>query len=115
MNTPEPCNKCIHLYVNALNKDDPFYMTECKLDLEMGVEACEKFSYWKSTTTKTPEMKDLLERIAINSFDRPYRGSVCVVCGSNRVEPEDFADDLSYVEFHISRMCQVCQDRVFGY
>jgi len=36
MNTPEPCDKCEHLYVNYLFEDDPFYLAECKLGHSLG-------------------------------------------------------------------------------
>lgn len=38
----------------------------------------------------------------------------CITCGSTKVRHEDFKDDLSRKEYGISRMCQVCQDSVFG-
>ena len=38
---------------------------------------------------------------------------VCATCGMD-VELEDFKDEISLKEFHISAMCQECQDGVFG-
>jgi hypothetical protein len=34
-------------------------------------------------------------------------------CGAKIDGPQDFRDDLSVREFHISGMCQKCQDSVF--
>jgi hypothetical protein len=45
--------------------------------------------------------------------ERPLDGSCCPTCGSDRVQPDDFKDDLSRREFKISHMCQNCQDNVF--
>jgi hypothetical protein len=47
-------------------------------------------------------------------FGRKRDGTRCVTCGSTKVKPEDFRDDLSRKEFRISFMCQACQDSVFG-
>jgi len=38
----------------------------------------------------------------------------CPLCGRVIANMRDFKDDLSYKEFKISRMCQECQDSVFG-
>jgi len=47
MNTPSPCNKCLHLYYDVMCEDDPSYMAECKLNLPIGNERCKKFKEWK--------------------------------------------------------------------
>ena len=38
----------------------------------------------------------------------------CVSCGAEVAE-EGFRDEVSLREFHISGLCQVCQDKVFGF
>lgn len=38
----------------------------------------------------------------------------CVSCGLE-VSEEGFRDEVSLREFHISGLCQVCQDKVFGF
>jgi hypothetical protein len=54
-------------------------------------------------------MKDFLD-----SFRQyPKDGKRCVLCGNKEVEEKDFVDVLSFKEFHISGMCQICQDCVF--
>jgi len=40
--------------------------------------------------------------------------SNCGQCGSDKVKPEDFADELSRKEYSISLMCQRCQDVFFA-
>lgn len=52
--------------------------------------------------------------IAKHIFGHEQDGSVCGMCGSDKVNREDFRDDLSRKEFEISLMCQDCQDRVFS-
>ena len=38
----------------------------------------------------------------------------CVSCDA-KVSEEGFRDEVSLREFHISGLCQVCQDKVFGF
>jgi hypothetical protein len=65
-------------------------------------------------TKKTPEMERALDGMAVALFGRHRTGDKCVSCGSTKVAPEDFKDAISRKEFGISRMCQPCQDSVFG-
>lgn len=46
MNTPKPCDTCVHLYYNALYKDCDWYESECKLDKQMGNGDCENYKYF---------------------------------------------------------------------
>ena len=39
----------------------------------------------------------------------------CVSCGAENITEESFRDSVSLREFHISGLCQVCQDKVFGF
>jgi len=48
MNTPEPCDSCKHLYANAMEKENPAYMAECKKGYEMGVKTCLGYRHWKT-------------------------------------------------------------------
>lgn len=43
MNTPYPCNECIHLCYDALQKDTPNHPGECDLNNQMGNEQCNDF------------------------------------------------------------------------
>jgi hypothetical protein len=38
----------------------------------------------------------------------------CALCGSKKVQRKDFRDELSWKEFQISNMCQICMDEIFG-
>ena len=40
MNTPKPCDTCKQLYVDAMQKDNPLCMAECKLGLPLDIEDC---------------------------------------------------------------------------
>lgn len=47
--------------------------------------------------------------------DEPGKESPhCVTCGSGKVAHEDFKDLLSRKEYHLSGMCQSCQDLTFS-
>lgn len=63
---------------------------------------------------KSPEMEKALDDLAKEAFGRSRQDPACVTCGSKEVQDEDFSDELSRREFRISRMCQACQDSVFG-
>jgi hypothetical protein len=63
---------------------------------------------------KSPEMEKQLEDMSQELFGRSRAGDVCVTCGSEKVKPSDFRDALSRKEYSISKMCQSCQDSVFG-
>jgi hypothetical protein len=45
MNTPPPCNTCIHLYYDCVYKDNPNYEVNCQLKLPMG-QKCKKYKVW---------------------------------------------------------------------
>jgi hypothetical protein len=38
----------------------------------------------------------------------------CAFCGSKKILKTDFRDELSWKEFNISNLCQMCQDDIFG-
>lgn len=63
---------------------------------------------------KSPEIEAALEAFTKQAFGRSRKDDVCVTCGSLKVKPEDFKNEIAHKEFGISRMCQVCQDGVFG-
>ncbi|MBD36251.1 MAG: hypothetical protein CL512_05730 [Actinobacteria bacterium] len=67
-----------------------------------------------------PQPSDKAEQVdhaitAIFGFDRKenIKAKQCVFCGT-QVELDSFKDEVSLKEFHISGMCQPCQDKVFG-
>jgi hypothetical protein len=63
---------------------------------------------------KSPAMENFQNKVTQAVFGRERTGDVCVTCGSTKVNPEDFRTDLDRKEFRISKMCQVCQDSVWG-
>lgn len=63
---------------------------------------------------KSKEMGKLLETVTMHMFNKSRNDNVCVICGSDKIKPEDFVDDLSRREFKISHMCQNCQDATFA-
>jgi len=64
--------------------------------------------------TKSNGLESALEGFAQQMFGRSRQAGACVTCGSDKIQREDFRDPLSLKEFGISRMCQKCQDSVFG-
>ena len=69
---------------------------------------------WKpQPSEKSESIDDAIT--SIFGFDRKenIKAKQCVFCGT-QVELDSFKDELSLKEFHISGMCQPCQDKVFG-
>ena len=60
------------------------------------------------------KMEKILNDLTKTMFNRERTGEHCVVCGSTKILMEDFVDDLSWKEWQISHMCQICQDEVFN-
>lgn len=58
-------------------------------------------------------MEKFKEAMAQSLYGRSRKDPICVTCGSDKINPADFKDDLSRTEFGISRMCQECQDGIF--
>jgi hypothetical protein len=63
---------------------------------------------------RSKEMEEFLNNFTNAIFGRSMNDDCCVTCGSEKINPEDFRDELSRREFNISHMCQECQDSVFG-
>ena len=65
---------------------------------------------------KSTEMKRAMETLAEELFGQDVSfdaGNKCFCCGVAVNGQGDFRDPLSWKEFGISRMCQVCQDKVW--
>lgn len=64
---------------------------------------------------KSPEIMALLNAMTLQFTGRTIKdciaNGICACCGQ---AVEGFRDDLSKREYEISRMCQKCQDGVFG-
>ncbi len=54
----------------------------------------------------------LVEKLFPDMAQRIQSGC-CPMCG-NKIHMEDFKDDISRREYEISRLCQCCQDKVWG-
>jgi hypothetical protein len=65
-------------------------------------------------STKSLKLEEILEMYVKENFGASRKDNICVTCGSDKVKLEDFRDSLSRKEWKISRMCQKCQDSVFG-
>ena len=65
-------------------------------------------------TEKSDEMEKHFFQIFGVNRKASIQGRVCVSCGTENLTEESFTDELSLREFHISGLCQVCQDSVFG-
>ena len=69
---------------------------------------------WKPTpTVKAPELESLISAITGVDRRKAITTKSCATCGRD-VTLNMFDDQLSLKEFHISGMCQTCQDKVFG-
>ena len=65
--------------------------------------------------SKSPDMEETLEEFTQNVWGRSRNDNICVTCGAEDVgKPEYFKDDISWEEWKISRMCQRCQDKIWG-
>ncbi len=63
---------------------------------------------------KSPQMEGILNEFTQAAFGRKRSDDCCVICGNTNVKVSDFRNKVSIKEFSISRMCQKCQDDVFG-
>jgi hypothetical protein len=64
---------------------------------------------------KTQQMIATLDNISLRNLGRARSlaivGRSCVTCGKRA---DLFRDSLSVKEYHISGMCQICQDEIFS-
>ena len=69
---------------------------------------------WKpQPSEKAPEIDAFLSSLLGIDRKESIKTKVCATCNAD-VELDSFKDMLSLKEFHISGMCQHCQDSVFG-
>jgi hypothetical protein len=59
---------------------------------------------------RSKEMQDFLN----DMFSRSRSGNQCVLCGSTKIQHDDFKDEMSRKEYRISFACQKCQDQIFS-
>jgi len=64
---------------------------------------------------KSERFEDSLNRFTKAAFgrrrDESHNSQICVIC---RGEANFFRDELSRKEYNISKLCQKCQDEIFG-
>ena len=65
-------------------------------------------------TEKSPEVEDMLTKLFGVNRRESITSKVCVSCGAENITEDSFRDSVSLREFHISGLCQDCQDNVFG-
>ncbi len=63
---------------------------------------------------KSKEMQKVCDIAAKNLFGRSIHDNACPCCGNKNIAHDDFRDELSWKEFNISRLCQECQDKIWG-
>ena len=64
-------------------------------------------------TTKAPAMEAHITALTGINRREAITAKTCTCCKSD-VTLDSFKDELSLREFHISGLCQTCQDSVFG-
>tara|TARA_Y100000590_G_scaffold55213_1_gene57804 strand:- start:44 stop:268 length:225 start_codon:yes stop_codon:yes gene_type:complete len=62
---------------------------------------------------KAPQLDEVITAIFGIDRKKSVKDCTCAMCGDS-VELDSFKDEISLKEFHISAMCQPCQDKVFG-
>ena len=60
MNTPSPCDKCIHLYYDCMKKDNPSDSAECKLGFNLGSD-CWCFQEYKEKKLMKKTMDTVID------------------------------------------------------
>jgi hypothetical protein len=69
---------------------------------------------WKpQPSEKAPALDAFITSFLGIDRKESVKSKTCATCGVD-VELDSFKDKLSLKEFHISGMCQTCQDSVFG-
>ena len=57
--------------------------------------------------------RDLMEQAGFGEEMKRVENRQCPLCGE-KINTDDFKDELSLKEFTISGMCQKCQDKFFS-
>ena len=64
---------------------------------------------------KSEKIDDLFKNLYGVDRKTSITNCTCVSCGAENITEKSFRDEVSLREFHISGLCQVCQDKVFGF
>ena len=71
-------------------------------------------SDWQpKASEKAPQLDEVITAIFGIDRKKSVEDCTCAMCGKG-VSFDSFKDEISLKEFHISAMCQPCQDSVFG-
>ena len=62
---------------------------------------------------KAPELEQTISAIFGINRKESIERKQCAIC-SSEVELDSFKDEISLKEFHISGMCQPCQNKIFS-
>jgi hypothetical protein len=77
----------------------------------------EQIDRWRSVVASAMTWEQVMAKVA-QIHDEKLNGTVgtqrCTLCGSTKMAPEDFKDELSKREAKISGTCQSCQDNLFA-
>jgi hypothetical protein len=68
---------------------------------------------WPPKSNKSEQMEEMLTVFAGHEGNI-FKRADCAMCLKTDLLPENFRNEGSIREFGISRLCQACQDKVFG-
>jgi len=69
---------------------------------------------WKpKPSEKAPELDAFITSLLGINRKESIQNKICPCCEAS-IERDSFKDEISLKEFHISGLCQDCQDSVFG-
>ena len=74
----------------------------------------ENMKWQPMPTLKTEQIDNLFKNFYGIDRKTSITNCKCVSCGAENITEESFHDSVSLREFHISGLCQNCQDSVFG-
>ena len=57
--------------------------------------------------------KQIMGKLGYHEEVKRFNVNLCAFC-AKKVNTDDFRNELSAKEYHISGLCQKCQDNVFG-
>lgn len=75
----------------------------------------EKMKWQPIPSMKSEQIDDLFKNLYGIDRKTSITNCTCVSCGAENITEGSFRDEVSLREFHISGLCQVCQDKVFGH
>jgi hypothetical protein len=74
----------------------------------------ENMKWQPMPTLKTEQIDTMFKNLYGIDRKASITNCKCVSCGAKNITEESFHDSISLREFHISGLCQNCQDSVFG-